>query len=282
MTGLFSQNGYSANDRALIGRYSLPGGEVALRAGDVSVVLLWVANQWHERVEPLKWPGNWGFAERLIRGSTATLSNHASGTALDLNAPQHGLGTPAARSFSSAQIDTIHAILDELDGVVRWGGDYDNPARGGRAGSRPDPMHLEINAGASAVKAVADRIRAGAASPARPTPSPRPRAALLEDDVTVLEPAPSGRSVTLVVPNGAAELVVSLGWTSMRVDSVAFFGPTPATGVAQLWRSGKAQVVDPARPWRIPVPAGALTAEVNYVLPAHPGIEVHGVASFRA
>lgn len=277
MTGLVSQNGYSANDRSVIGRYSLPGGEVALRAGDVSVVLLWCANRWHETVEPLRWPGIWGFAERTIRGSTTVLSNHASGTALDLNAPAHPLGVAAARNFSPGQITSVHQLIDACDGAVRWGGDYDNPARGGVAGSRPDPMHLEINAGGAAVRAVADRIRAGAA---RPTPSPRPRH-LLEDDVPLLEPAPTGRSVTLTVPIGATELVISQGWISMRVDSVAFFGRTPAVGVAQLWRSSKAQVVDPARPWGIPVPDGAVTAEVNYSLPLHQGIEVYGVAAFR-
>lgn len=282
----YSQNSYSANDRTVIARYALPGGEVALRAGDVSVVLLWVANRFHDLVEPLKWPGIWGFAERLIRGSTTELSNHASGTALDLDAPEHPLGIPAVRTFSSAEIEEIHAIVDACDGVVRWGGDYDNPARGGRLGSRPDPMHFEINAGAAAVKAVADKIRNGSIglddAPAPAQPSPRPRHALMEDDDMILEPAPSGRSHTIGVPAGATELVISLGWMAMRVDSVAFFGGAPATGVAQLWRSSNAQIVDPARPWPIKVPPGAVTAEINYVLPNHPGIEVYGTAFFRS
>lgn len=285
MSALYSQNNYSANDRSVIASYALPGGRVALRAGDVSVVLLWCANQWHQTVEPLEWPGNWGFAERLIRGSSTTLSNHASGTAIDLNAPQHPLGVTASRNFTTAQIAQVRRIVDACDGVVRWGGDYGSVARGGVAGSREDPMHLEINSGAVAVKAVADKIRAGSIgdAPANPSvPSSQPRTALMEDDDMNLETAPSGRSKTLVVPTGSVELVISLGWMAMRVDSVAFFGASPATGVAQLWRTGNAQVVDAARPWRIKVPDGALTAEVNYVLPAHPGIEVHGVAAFRS
>jgi len=143
-----SQNGWSANDRGLIASYQLPGGKVALRAGDVSVVLLWVANEFHRRVEPLRWPGNWGYAERPIRGSTTTLSNHASGTALDLNAPAHPLGKVG--TFSAAQVKAIREILRYCEGTVRWGGDYSG---------RKDEMHFEINAGAAAVRRVADKIR---------------------------------------------------------------------------------------------------------------------------
>lgn len=144
-----SQNGWLANDRGVIASYQLPGGKVALRAGDVSVVLLWCATEWHRRVEPLKWPGNWGYAERNIRGSSTTLSNHASGTAIDLNAPAHPLGVAASKTFTAKQITTILEIVAYCEGVVRWGGTY----------SRPDGMHLEINAGAAAVKRIADKIR---------------------------------------------------------------------------------------------------------------------------
>lgn len=142
-------------------------------------------------------------------------------------------------------------------------------------GRKVDPSFWDMDTFRSDV----DRWLRVAGKSAQPS---SPRITLMEDDMTELAPAPTGRSQTLVVPTGAAELVISLGWMSMRIDSVAFFGSTPATGVAQLWRSSKAQVVDAARPWRIPVPAGAITAEVNYVLPAHPGIEVHGVAAFRS
>ena len=83
---LRSANGWTCPGREVIASYSLPGGKVALRKGDVSVVLLWCANRWHETVEPLVWPGVWGYAERLVRGSTTTISDHASGTAIDLNA----------------------------------------------------------------------------------------------------------------------------------------------------------------------------------------------------
>ena len=145
-----SQNGYRANDRSLIASYEIPGGKVALRKGDVATVLTYFAKRFHSEVEPLKWPGNWGYAERTIRGNSTTLSNHASGTAIDLNAPKHPLGKVG--TFSSAQRGRIRKILNDCGGVLRWGGDY----RG-----RKDEMHVEINAGTAAVARVAKAIRAG-------------------------------------------------------------------------------------------------------------------------
>lgn len=159
-----SQNGYSANDRSVIASYDLPGGRVALRKGDVSVVLLWCATEWHRTVEPLVWPGIWGYAERTIRGSSTTLSNHASGTAIDCNAPQHPLGTAITANFSPAEIHAVRRLVAFCEGVVRWGGDYSG---------RKDGMHLEINANAAAVKRIADKIRAGV-GPTIPAVSPNP------------------------------------------------------------------------------------------------------------
>jgi hypothetical protein len=164
-----SQNAWSANDRSCIASYQLPGGKIALRKGDVSVVLLWVANRFHETVEPLRWPGNWGYAERAIRGSSTTLSNHASGTAIDLNAPAHPLGKRG--TFPALDVRAVRAILDFCEGTVRWGGDYTG---------RADEMHFEINAGAAAVRRIADKIRniqnrPVVVVPAKTPPLPVPR-----------------------------------------------------------------------------------------------------------
>lgn len=114
--------------------------------GDVHTVLDHLCVRFHAEVEPIDVASSWGYAYRDIRGSE-TVSNHASGTAIDLNAPRHPLG--AAGTFTTAQAKTIHKILDDLDGVIRWGGDYSG---------RKDEMHFEINADAAAVAAVAARI----------------------------------------------------------------------------------------------------------------------------
>ncbi|NUP83920.1 MAG: hypothetical protein HOV96_40980, partial [Nonomuraea sp.] len=126
--------------------------KLALRAGPAGQLLVWIANEYHRTVEPLVWPGCWGYAERAVRGGT-DLSNHASGTAADFNAPAHPLGTAPETTFDPAKLAAARALADRtiLRGkrIVRWGGDYGVPLRGGVAGSRPDSMHWEINDGVS-------------------------------------------------------------------------------------------------------------------------------------
>lgn len=136
-----SQNGYSANDISVTSVRKIPGTErsVRLRNGPAGDLLLWVASQFDRLVEDID-PGqldDWGYAPRTIRGSTTVLSNHASGTALDLNATRHPRGTKPSANFSQHQIDTIHAIIAATEGCVRWGGDYVAPAL-------KDGMHFEI------------------------------------------------------------------------------------------------------------------------------------------
>lgn len=126
--------------------------------GDVWVVLNELCAQYATRVEKIDPAGSWGHTVRPIAGSQV-YSNHASATAIDLNAPLH----PQFRNtLSAAQQGTIRDIVRGLDGVVRWGGDY--------AAGNLDQMHFEINANAAAVKRVADRIRSGGATPAPPNP----------------------------------------------------------------------------------------------------------------
>lgn len=147
----YSQNGYLAKDFSLIATYTVPGTgvRVSVRKGDVSVVLLWLMEQFNKRVEPLTGKDTGGYNPRAVRAGN-DLSNHASGTAVDLNWNKHVMGKSG--TFTSKQRGEIHAILRELDGVVRWGGDYHG---------RKDEMHFEINASLSRVTAVANKIRAG-------------------------------------------------------------------------------------------------------------------------
>lgn len=152
-----SQNGYSvplstASRARTIHYYSLPGGHVGLRAGDVALILLYVANRFHNEVQRLQWPGVWGFAVRPIRGQSSGYSNHASGSALDLNAPHHPRQShDRYAGFTDRQVATIHSILKSTNGTVRWGGDYHSTPY--------DPMHFEINGSTAAVKAFADKLR---------------------------------------------------------------------------------------------------------------------------
>lgn len=92
---------------------------------------------------------DWSWANRNVRGSDTQVSNHASATALDLNALKHPRGV--WRTFSEAKRTAIRKLIARYDGAIRWGGDYQNI---------PDDMHFEINAGKAAIKKVADKIRA--------------------------------------------------------------------------------------------------------------------------
>lgn len=160
-----SQNGWSAGNTAQIGGLDnsyVPGTKVKLapgvRNGDVATVLFYVAEQFHQHVEPLHSGWCWGYNYRKIEGSSS-LSNHSSGTAIDLNAPNHPMG--AHGTFSEAKVTAIRTILAFCEGVVRWGGDYSG---------RKDEMHFEIHSTSAQVARIATKIRGGQAStPPAPT-----------------------------------------------------------------------------------------------------------------
>jgi hypothetical protein len=215
-----SQNGWSANDRSCIATYSLPGGKVALRKGDVSVILLWVANRFHETVRPLQWPGVWGYAERPIRGSSTTLSNHASGTAIDLNAPQLPLGVDPMRVLSTMELRAIRAIVDYCEGVVRWGGDYSG---------RKDPMHFEIVGDAAACRRVADKIRARQ-SPA-PPPPPAPVLPKFQEDRPVIIKSQPDKSK----PNYVAAILTGFNFVGLGPTETPTDEQCRQMGLPVLW-----------------------------------------------
>lgn len=153
---VISQNGWTASsDPSAIGVKTFSVNGVVfpngVKGGDVEVVFRYLAEEYHRTVEPLHAGWCWGYFYKPIEGST-TLSNHASGTALDFNAPDHGMGSRG--TFDNRQVTRIRAILAYLEGVIRWGGDYVG---------RADEMHFEINANASevALAKVAAKIRGG-------------------------------------------------------------------------------------------------------------------------
>lgn len=132
-----------------------------VRAGDVATVLRHVAEQMNARVEPIvraDWhqADDWGYAYRKNRNAN-NLSCHSAGCAIDYNATLHPNGKRG--TFSPDQVSTIRAILNEVDGVVEWGGNFKGT---------PDEMHLEICGTEAEVARVAARLRGAPA----PTPSP--------------------------------------------------------------------------------------------------------------
>jgi hypothetical protein len=138
--------GAKQDEAPLIRNVTVPNG---VRAGDVAVVFRWLAREYDRRVERLVPGGCWGWFVKKIEGSSI-ISNHASGTAVDFNAPDNPMASGSTeRSLTQRQIDVCHAIERESGHVLRWGGDF----------SRDDPMHWEIVGTPNQVRLLAAKIR---------------------------------------------------------------------------------------------------------------------------
>lgn len=143
--------------------WSVKGGQLAplivagepfspgVRAGDVHTVLQYVAQQLHNRVEPVvrnDWhqADDWGYSYRANLNNPSQLSCHASGTAIDYNATRHPNGKGG--TWTAAQKREIQKILAEVSNVVRCLFGYDE-------------MHFEICASMAEVARVAQKLRGG-------------------------------------------------------------------------------------------------------------------------
>jgi hypothetical protein len=129
-----SQNGFPASrEPGEIGvrNFTVPGTAitVAVRA-DIAPRLLKMAEWFHHNVEQLKKEQCSGYSFRKINGSN-DFSNHASGTAIDLNSLKHPLGRPG--TVPKNKRSAISAKARELG--LLWGGDFDG---------RVDEMHFEV------------------------------------------------------------------------------------------------------------------------------------------
>lgn len=134
----YSQNDWPASpDPTAIGVYtytlSLGGKSFKIGLQEAAAPALISMIKWFaENIEPIKLLGGYNYRE--IRGyeGTGTISNHGSGTAIDINWDDHPLG--AVGTFTAAQTAAIREKAGELG--LRWGGDYRN---------RKDEMHFEVN-----------------------------------------------------------------------------------------------------------------------------------------
>jgi hypothetical protein len=135
---LTSSNGWPASqDRAEIGikSYTVPGTKTKLACAELAApLLIGFCAEFHKLIEPIDEGAldDWGYCFRMVRGTTAKLSNHSSGTAIDLNAPKHALGKVG--TFPAEKVPMIRALSAKYG--LKWGGDYVN---------RKDEMHWEIN-----------------------------------------------------------------------------------------------------------------------------------------
>lgn len=150
-----SQNGWPtlAGNSTKLHTWVIPGkGDdslIRMRNGSAGFLLAHLALCFDSKVEVLDEPvmDDWGYAYRPIRGYATGLSNHSSGTAVDLNATDHPIGV--RDSFDDDEVDQIHRFLTRYAGCIRWGGDYR---------SRKDEMHFELDRQLGSCEAVARRL----------------------------------------------------------------------------------------------------------------------------
>ncbi len=113
---------------------------------DCAPLFAYLASRVHEEVCSLKDGNKPGFQDdggynlRDIPGSSK-MSNHASGTAIDLNWQKWPM---FKRRMKSYEREASRKIAADLEEVIRWGGNY--------SPSRVDEMHWEIAPGVSKVK----------------------------------------------------------------------------------------------------------------------------------
>ena len=150
---MISSNGWPASkDRAEIGikSFAIEGTEIKLACAEkVAPLLVGFAKEFHELIETIDGGGldDWGYCFRMVRGSPTNLSNHSSGTAIDLNATKHVLGRVG--TFPAEKVPMIRALAKKYS--LRWGGDYQN---------RKDEMHFEVAILPSKVEAAISKLGA--------------------------------------------------------------------------------------------------------------------------
>ena len=154
MTHVRSQNGWpvihaaEVTDKTQV--WTIPGHRrdvrVRLLPGPLGFTLAhWCL--WFDRfVEDLEQgEDDWGWAERPVTGSDADMSNHASATAVDLNALRHPYGRTG--TFTEDQRGLmLDTLASKYRGVIRAGFTYR---------TRSDDMHFEYVAGRLLVRETA-------------------------------------------------------------------------------------------------------------------------------
>lgn len=190
------------------------GRSTRVRAGDAATILAYVAQQFHERVEPLQTFHGWrSLAVNTASGGIGN-SNHLSGTALDCNGGRHP--RYRAGTFTREQVGALRAILADVNAaagetVLRWGGDW---------GSQVDEMHLELVGSPAAWARAAASIRATA-----PVSNPGHTTTPIPGGVQVTPPDPiqpleeDDRMLTLAKLKGTKGVYIGDGVTRRLVKT---------------------------------------------------------------
>lgn len=132
-----SYNGWQASkdpDEIRITSYKVEGTNLKIRCAEgCGPLLAAFAAEFNTLIEPLEGGvfDDWSYCYRMVRGSSDKLSNHSSGTALDLNATKHPLGKIG--TFPNEKVPMIRALAKKYG--LTAGLDFK---------SRVDEMHFEV------------------------------------------------------------------------------------------------------------------------------------------
>lgn len=153
-----SQNGWPAlaPDSPKLHTWVIPAknGTFRLRTrnGSAGFLLCYLALWFSEKLEDVTQRAlldDWGYAYRPVR-SSSDLSNHASGTAIDLNATWHPLGEVRTGIFRRVKArEKLNRRLARMRNTLRWGGNYNG---------RKDEMHFELNVNITQAEREAQRL----------------------------------------------------------------------------------------------------------------------------
>lgn len=228
--GVPSENGWPMCNRAGCVLITAPGAgrQVPVRSGDVATVLDAFLRDYHRTVEPIR-SQVWGWSA----DNDVSDSNHMSGTAVDVNAPQYPWGL---RTMPRERIAKVRALLARYRGVIYWGADW----------NRADEMHyqLGVRPGDARLVALAADIRGGRFGVNDPLTPPAPgRPVLAEgasgDDVRALQAHMNHvfpRYSHLVVDGQFGPATAAVIREAQRRAGIAVDGVVgPATRKAILW-----------------------------------------------
>ncbi len=136
---LISQNGWLASaDRNVIRvkNFQVPNANRHFScAEEVAPILIGFAAWYHQYIQKIDVGtyDDWGYATPVVIPGSSVISNHGSGTAIDINATLHQWRAPQS-GFSVLQVIRIRWRCRALG--IRWGWDYTSGWK--------DPMHFEI------------------------------------------------------------------------------------------------------------------------------------------
>lgn len=228
------------------------GRHFLLRDGSAGFLLAYVALWWHENLHPINlgiWD-EWGWAVRPVRGQEDGYSNHAPGTAADIDATRHPRGVRLSVNLSVLQVAKIRRFVKTLGGTVFWGGDYNRTV---------DGMHFEIDRGMPDVERMARSLcdspmgrRILAANPGLseviwdgPRPAPTPGDPVTEPDpIVVPQPKMTRGIVVDRVLVGLAALVADLRTAKPSARNKGLI----STSIAAL--NAGAAALRRIKPWR--------------------------------